>query len=131
MKQPKMDTKGVVTLLLAAQARLEHAFSRDGITPLLIAAMNGHDTVVDLLLKAGASCELAHVEYTPLSAASSSGHTTVVKRLLQSGADPEAKGRNGQTPLSIAVSKGYTEIIKQLLESGADPMSRTTMAVRR
>jgi ankyrin repeat protein len=53
--------------------------------PLILAARNGHEGIVKLLLKKGASFELKDKDYgrTPLSWAAGNGHDTTVNLLLK------------------------------------------------
>ena len=66
-----------------------------GHTPLLRAVMNGHETVVKLLLVTdGVDPNSKDTEYgrTPLSWAAGNGHEAVVKLLLATdGVDPNSK----------------------------------------
>ena len=89
-----------------------------GRTPLSIAADQGHEEVVKLLLARndvevdsmdGDSC-------TPLSNAADQGHEEVVKLLLTRN-DVEAglKDNAGRTPLSKAAYGGHEEVVKLLL----------------
>lgn len=60
-----------------------------GHTAMLIASFQGHDKIVRLLLKHGASPNRGAKDgATPLIAASSGGHKKIVKALLKAGADP-------------------------------------------
>jgi ankyrin repeat protein len=69
--------------------------------PLWLAAANGDEAVMKLLLGKGAYVESKDTEsgQTPLSWAATNGHKTVVKLLLENRADVESKSRSGQTPL--------------------------------
>ena len=103
-----------------------------GRTPLLWAAIRGHDTVVQLLLATGQvdidskdkGVATPWEGRTPLLYASRSGHKAIVQLLLEKGADIEAKDCNGQTPLSCAAEARHEATVQLLLEKGADIESK-------
>ena len=98
-----------------------------GRTPLSWAAMNGHQTVMRLLLDKGAELESKDKAdgRTPLSWAAESGHKAAVKLLLEKGAELESKDKYyGRTPLFWAAEKGHETVVKLLLaKEGVDPDS--------
>ncbi|KAL0931733.1 uncharacterized protein CTRU02_212686 [Colletotrichum truncatum] len=71
-----------------------------GNTPLQIAAINGYEDIVKLLIDAG--CNLDCVNYdkdTPLLDAVDNGHLGVVKLLLNAGVNPRKANVSGEEPL--------------------------------
>lgn len=71
-----------------------------GNTPLQIAAINGCENIVKLLIEAG--CNLDCVNYdkdTPLLDAVDNGHLGVVKLLLEAGVNPRKANVNGEEPI--------------------------------
>lgn len=71
-----------------------------GNTPLQIAAINGCEDIVQLLIDAG--CNLDCVNYdkeTPLLDAVDNGHLGVVKLLLEAGVNPRKANLNGEEPI--------------------------------
>lgn len=71
-----------------------------GNTPLQIAAINGAEDIVKLLLEAG--CNVDCVNYdkdTPLLDAVDNGHLEVVRLLLDAGVNPRKANVNGEEPI--------------------------------
>ena len=92
-----------------------------GRTPLWLAAEQGHEAVVKLLLEKGAELEAKDEGGggTPLGRAAEQGHEAVVKLLLEKGAELEAKDEDGGgTPLGRAAGQGHEAVVKLLLEKG-------------
>jgi len=108
----------VVTILLDRGATVDHQ-DKDGMTPLLVAAFEGHRDVCDLLLEYDADMDHCDVTgRTPLWAAASMGHGSVVKLLLYWGCCVDTIDNEGRTVLSIAAAQGGTDVVKQLLARG-------------
>jgi ankyrin repeat protein len=104
--------------------------NRYGVSPLLLCAEGGNETLVKLLVSVGAdvnmspSGELA-VEHilagqTPLYGAAKKGHYHICKFLIENGALVNAETMTGATPLYTAVEEGHFEISQLLIEYGAD-----------
>lgn len=92
---------------------------KDGMTPLLVAAFEGHRDVCDLLLEYDADMDHCDVTgRTPLWAAASMGHGSVVKLLLYWGCCVDTIDNEGRTVLSVAAAQGGTDVVKQLLARG-------------
>ncbi|RYP39454.1 hypothetical protein DL767_002188 [Monosporascus sp. MG133] len=119
----------VFELLYENRANLNTA-DGDGRTPLSLAAMNGHEAIVKLLLEA----EKVDVDWkdnchqTPLSLAAMNGHEAVVKLLLKTEkVDADSKNIyycrttstefSDLTPLSLAAARGHAAVVKLLLET--------------
>lgn len=102
---------------------------RNGSTPLCLAKIFGHYSVLKVLLATGA-VDLGSRDNngrTPLSWAARGGHDVIVKQLLATGAvNPDSRSDNGRTPLSWGAGAGHHTIVKHLLATGAvDPHSRS------
>ena len=108
--------------VLKALAHEANINARDAVnrTALYIAATNGHEGVVRLLLERGAQREAANKNgATPLFIAAQRGHEGVVRLLLEGGAQREAANKDGATPLYIAAQQGHEGVVRLLLERGA------------
>ena len=86
-------------------------------TSLITAAKQGHVTIVQLLLGAGAKVKTKDQEQrTALSWAAGKGHTAVMNLLLKrTDIDINAKDLSGRTPCSYAAEAGYEEALELLL----------------
>jgi len=79
----------------------------EGLTPLYVAARNGHEAVARLLVDRGAEVSGADCWGTmPLHYAAGSGHGMVARLLVDQGADVSGADRWGTTPLHHAVKNG-------------------------
>ena len=106
--------------------------TKDGshfVTPLIIAAHNGHLNSVKILLKYGAEIETRgtlKIEdeviegCTPLWAAAATGHLDVVKLLIERNADVDGRTSMDSTPLRVAAHDGHLDVVRCLVERGAD-----------
>ncbi|GAQ12244.1 hypothetical protein ALT_9565 [Aspergillus lentulus] len=93
--------------------------SRMETTALYMAAANGYDAIVKLLIEKGASVNLKKAPGHPLVIAASNNRKTVVRLLLEKGADPNAVRGYKETALHIAVMRGNSDIVSMLLNKGA------------
>ena len=103
------------------------------VTPLIIAAHNGHLNSVKILLSYKADIEARGTlkigdevseGCTPLWGAAAADHLDVVKLLLEQNADVDSKTSTGSTPLRVAAHEGHLDIVRCLVESGADVNAR-------
>ena len=106
--------------------------TKDGshfVTPLIIAAHNGHLNSVKILLRYGADIETRGTlkirnevieGCTPLWAAAVSGRLDVVKLLIERNAEVDGRTLTSSTPLRAATHRGHLAIVRCLVESGAD-----------
>ena len=110
--------------------------TKDGshfVTPLIIAAHNGHLESVKILLRYGADIEARGTlkianevieGCKPLWAAAASGHLDVVKLLIERNAHVEGGTQMGSTPLRAAAHEGHLDVVRCLVERGADVNSQ-------
>ncbi|MFZ2315099.1 MAG: ankyrin repeat domain-containing protein [Gammaproteobacteria bacterium] len=109
-----------VTALIMEGANV-NAGMNVNVTPLYIAAANGHLEVVNALLAQGADINAASREgATPLYIAAAQGHLNVVNALLAQGANINAVLQDGRTSLHIAAQQGHLNVVNALLARGAD-----------
>jgi ankyrin repeat protein len=108
-----------------SQAR---AFSRDGFTPLHLAAFFRQASVAHYLFKFKPNVNaVAHnpTKVQPLHSAAAGNHTGICKMLIEHGANVNAKQQGGFTPLHAAAQNGNLDLVKLLLENGADKGAET------
>jgi ankyrin repeat protein len=138
---PGVDRNYQLNELVAAQG---------GLTPLLLAAREGHVDAVKVLLDAGADVNQVSAgdRTSPLLIATINGHLDLALMLLEKGADAQAASENNATPLYGALNvewapkslypqpkaqlnqkATYLELMKVLLEKGADPNIRLNKKV--
>jgi ankyrin repeat protein len=138
---PGVDRNYQLNELVAAQG---------GLTPLLLAAREGHVDAVKVLLDAGADVNQVSAgdRTSPLLIATINGHFDLALMLLEKGADAQAASENNATPLYGALNvewapkslypqpkaqlnqkATYLELMKVLLEKGADPNLRLNKKV--
>lgn len=105
-----------------------------GETPLMIAAYYGHNTIVDILLEAGADPNIISLQgATALINAALMSHEKpitcyekIIVKLLAAKANPELHAFDIATPLIIALragKRGYA-IVKTLLHGNANPFHK-------
>jgi ankyrin repeat protein len=124
--------------------------AQGGLTPLLLAAREGHIDSVRALLDAGADVNQVSAgdKTSPLLIATINGHFDLAKLLLDKGADVQTAAENNATPLYAALNvewapkalypqpraqlnqkTTYLELMKALLDKGADPNVRLNKKV--
>lgn len=114
---------GVTEQLLQHQNTENVVFSKYGIVRTLLwsAIVNGHETVVKLLVERGFHLYARDEKgSTPLLVAARYGDTAIARLLLEKGDDLEVRDSDGWTPLSAAAQNGHVEVVKLLLEKGAE-----------
>ncbi|XP_022744800.1 ankyrin repeat-containing protein ITN1-like [Durio zibethinus] len=102
--------------------------NQSGFDPLHIAASQGHEAIVQVLLDhdPGLSKTVGQANATPLVSAAAKGHTAVVNELLSK--DPsllEISKANGKNPLHFAARQGHVNIVKALLDKDPQLARRT------
>ena len=80
-------------------------------TALHRAALDGHASIVKLLIDHGAAVDARDKDGdTPLHDAARNGHLPAVKLLVGAGAQLDAPNHMGQTPLQLARQAGRTAV---------------------
>ena len=93
----------------------------EGNTPLSLAAIEGHEPIVKLLLnRQDVNPDKPDNEgRTPLWWAASQGHELVVRQLLsREDVNPDVPDNHDVTPLCDASTSGHERVVRQLLDRG-------------
>eukprot|EP00042_Codosiga_hollandica_P056889 m.830327 g.830327 ORF g.830327 m.830327 type:complete len:298 (+) comp59453_c0_seq8:267-1160(+) len=109
---------------LTQRANPELLVHQERQTLLHLAALSGHRSVIDVLLKAGGDPQARDSHgRTPLHLAALSGHIPAVEALLRKS-NVAAVDKEGARPLHLAAMSGVPKLIKLLLAAGATPTSK-------
>jgi len=93
-----------------------NAKTEDAVTPLMFAANNGNNQIVQLLIDKGADVNAIPVnKITALMSAAMNNHFETVEMLVKAGANLELTSNNGNTALLYSVAYSYLEIADMLL----------------
>jgi ankyrin repeat protein len=107
--------------LRVAAFLLDHGADINLNSPLRLAAINGHKTMVELLLSRKAAVDArSNAGFTALYDVAGRGYKAVAEVLLAHGADVNAKADDGRTPLHRASDPGDPAMIVLLLAHGAN-----------
>uniref|UniRef100_A0AAY4D3U4 VPS9 domain-containing protein n=1 Tax=Denticeps clupeoides TaxID=299321 RepID=A0AAY4D3U4_9TELE len=106
--------------VLQAGGLCVNSSSADGFTPLHVAALHGHLSLVSLFTRHGANINARNGQNaTPLHLACQSCHLQVVSALLECNAKVNKKDQYGNTPLIHTCLKGNVETAATLLKTCA------------
>jgi ankyrin repeat protein len=91
------------------------------ITPLTAACAHGHKSVVEELIKHGASIDQQDEwGVTALYVAAESGHLPVVETLIEAGANFNECDLDGISPLFASAQFGHSSVVESLLKHGSN-----------
>ena len=91
----------------------------DGYTALVLASREGHDDMLEMLLRHGAdpSRSIYRTRVSALHWTAVNGHTLCAEMLIKAGASVDALTLQQRTPLILASCYGFLDIIKLLLRA--------------
>ena len=113
------DDVALARTLIKAGAKASLA-NRLGVTPMALAATNGSEALLGLLLEAGANPNEATSPEgeTVLMTAARTGNVPAVERLLKAGADVNAAEKwRGETALMWAAAENHAGVVTALVEA--------------
>jgi ankyrin repeat protein len=108
---------------LIQQGANVNALDDNGDAPLVMAAYEGHNEILKLLLEAGADVSAVDpgMKATALHAAAYAGRTEAAKLLIAHHIDIDKQGPyNGYTALHDALWQNHIETAKVIIEAGAN-----------
>ncbi|ETS84809.1 hypothetical protein PFICI_02834 [Pestalotiopsis fici W106-1] len=92
--------------------------------PIALAALYGHESMIDLLIGMNLNLEDECKLGSPLRCAALMGHERITHKLIELGADVNGCGQHG-TALQAASMKGHIRIVKLLLRNHVDVYQRS------
>ncbi|XP_067272880.1 ankyrin repeat domain-containing protein 6b [Pseudorasbora parva] len=97
------------------------AVTKNGRTPLHLAAYKGHIAVVRILLAAGCDLDIQDdADQTAVHRAAVVGNTDVISALVQEGCALDRQDKDGNTALHEAAWHGFSQSVKLLVKAGAN-----------
>ncbi len=91
---------------------------KDGMTPLMNAALAGQETTAISLLEKGAKVNAKNIYgRTALMLAAQGGYLGIARALIDHSADPSIKGKRGETALALARLNGHGEVVRILRDA--------------
>ncbi|XP_053566517.1 ankyrin repeat domain-containing protein 6 isoform X2 [Bombina bombina] len=101
------------------------AVTKNGRTPLHLAANKGHLNVVQILLKAGCDLDIQDDgNQTALHRAAVVGNSDILAALIQEGCSLDRQDKDGNTALHEAAWHGFSQSVKLLVKAGANVLAR-------
>merc|ERR1712107_849078 len=96
-----------------------------GATPLMIAAYNGHVSIVEALLKERSTDVRQGNTFLSTAAhyAAQRGQAACIDALVKWNAEVDCVDKHGDSPLAWAARNGHIEAVRKLVELRADPLN--------
>jgi ankyrin repeat protein len=113
------------SLLLSQNKTKIEARSLQDESALMMAALNGYEDLVKVLIAKGA--DVNKTGWTPLHYAATKGHIRIIKLLLEKFAYIDAESPNKSTPLMMAAMYGTFDSLKLLIHEGADVLLKNDL----
>lgn len=120
-----VGAKDTVTYLLQHLAgdqlpKAVNAQTRGLETPVFLAASEGHEDIIRLLVHARASVDtINRMGATSLAQACARGHLPTVQTLIELRAEVQRKDPNGETAMHAASSGGHADVLRELMSHSA------------
>lgn len=120
----ELGNAAIVRKFIAAGANVDA--THEGITPLQLAARNGHESIISTLLFQGADPNSlsAQIPDKAIHLAASKGYTAMVEYLLESQVDICVIDKDERTALHLASQNGHQQIVKLLIEQLPDVVAK-------
>lgn len=116
-----LGDKDSIKLLLRSGEDVNQYYQDIDATPLIIAALEGHAEIVEILVGADADTNTTgNNGYTPLLYAAYLGHIAVARALIDGNADVNKTDKKGRTAITWAAYNGHVEVVKILLSAKVD-----------
>eukprot|EP00499_Haloplacidia_sp_CaronLabIsolate_P006726 CAMPEP_0196770746 /NCGR_PEP_ID=MMETSP1104-20130614/1311_1 /TAXON_ID=33652 /ORGANISM="Cafeteria sp., Strain Caron Lab Isolate" /LENGTH=390 /DNA_ID=CAMNT_0042140861 /DNA_START=108 /DNA_END=1276 /DNA_ORIENTATION=+ len=114
------DQEGVAELV-SRGAQIDAVSEQSGRTPLYVACLYQHLSLVHTLLRLGASVDqhTHNSRRTAMHAAAELGWVEGVKALLDAGASPYAPDDSGTTPLHVAAQRNHVGALRAMARAAA------------
>lgn len=116
--------KTEIVQLLAKFKQLINSMSKDNVTPLMVAAHQGHLEAFKIILDAGSN-PLATDDggINAMHLAAREGKIEIVRLLSKNKQLIDSKTWNNSTPFMLAAREGHLEVCLELVKDGADPLA--------
>jgi len=116
----------VVEQLIAARCNVDLQ-TKDGDTPLFVAAIKGASSVTRLLIAARCNMNLRTEDgFAPIHFAAIMGHTAIAQQLITAGCDVDLQSNNGTAPIHSAAGDGQVAVTSQLIAARCNVDLQTT-----